>query len=93
MAATFVGTTMKSAEYREFELEYEGSVAKVAAAFQQRIDIKLSVAKTFSAMITSRCKFTIVIVLTLKTSMKGTAHRLLISSHFCYQMVMLHKQR
>lgn len=57
MAATFVVWSIKSAENLEFELEYEDSAAKVALAFQQRISIKHSVAKTFSAMITSRCKW------------------------------------
>ena len=64
IVATFVGWFVKSAEYHDFELQYEDSVAKVAMAFQHRINMKHNVAKTFSAMITSRCKC-IAFVLTL----------------------------
>ncbi|KAL9190047.1 hypothetical protein ACHAXT_007258 [Thalassiosira profunda] len=56
-AATVAALTawyVKQDEQSNFELQYRDSVAKVAEAFQHRIDTKHEVAKTFSAMITSR---------------------------------------
>jgi hypothetical protein len=100
IVATFVGWFVKSAEYHDFELQYEDSVAKVAMAFQHRINMKHNVAKTFSAMITSRCKCKAsVLTLTHRNifhCMKDTAHLtidlLIISYFYSYQMAMLHRQ-
>jgi len=54
VVATLVGLLIVKQEEHEFELQYYDAVSKVATAFQDRINIKHSVAKTFSAMITSR---------------------------------------
>ena len=54
VVAYFAGTYVASDERSNFEVQYGDSVAKVAEAFQHRIDINHDTAKTFSSMITSR---------------------------------------
>ena len=54
LVATFVGLYVSNDERYNFENQYLDSVSMVAESFQNRIDIKYSTAKTFSAMITSR---------------------------------------
>lgn len=99
IVATFVGWFVKSAEYHDFELQYEDSVAKVAMAFQHRINMKHNVAKTFSAMITSRCKciafvltWHIIIYIWYEGYRHLTINLLIISYVYSSQMAMLHRQ-
>ena len=54
IVATFAGWIQANEEHNKFEMQYKDSVAKVGTEFQRRINSTHSVAKTFSAMITSR---------------------------------------
>jgi len=54
VVAAFIGLYVSADERSNFELQYTDSVSKVAEGFQHRIDTKHDIAKTFSAMITSR---------------------------------------
>ena len=54
IVATFAGWIQANEEHNKFEMQYKDSVAKLGTDFQRRINSTHSVAKTFSATITSR---------------------------------------